>query len=241
MNSSFHSEILIRVLLSRRQHSDDDDDIKTDSHRHNLPNSSQEHLFNAEREKSESYSGEKHTRRSRGNDLRAKYFDHNAHSLHDRHVKNPCSLTGTRDRKAYHGERSNSRAENMSKSSERYVNGRHDHRHHKITRNHYERRGHFGSDSDWNQRKGQEDKRRVYSDEKGFSKKHGSLFGSGEEPSSSRDQKKRQRDGDQSRSSKHSRDGTKYIQNELFCRSKMVRRDEDCGEDNYQPKRKRVY
>lgn len=194
-------------MMRRQPRDDEDDDIQTD--RYNLPKSSQEYLPHAEREKS--YSGEKHTRRSRDNDLRAEHFDHDVHSVHHRHRKNSRSLTGTRDRRAYHAERSNSGVENMSNSSDRYVDERHNY-HHRITRKHYERRGHFGSDSNWNQRQGQKDKRRVYSDEKGFSKKHGIQFGSGEEPSSSGDQKKRRKEADHSRSSKHSRDGAKYIQ-----------------------------
>lgn len=222
-----------------RRHPSDDDDIQTGCH--NLPKSSQENLFHAERENSGSYSGDKHTQRLRGNDLRAEHFDRNSHSLHDRHGKKSCSSTGTRDRKAYHAERSNSGAEYMSKRSDRYGDERHNHRHHKITRNHHEQRGHFGSDSNRNERKGHKNDRRVYSDEKAFSKKHGSQFGSGEEPSFSGDQRKRRREGDHCRSSKHARDGTKYSRHELICRSKMVRRDEDFGEDNYEPKRKRVH
>lgn len=198
--------------------------------RHNLPKSSQGYLFHAERENSGSYSGDKHTQRSRGKDLRAEDFDRNAHSLHDGHGKISRSSTGTRDRKAYHAERSNSGAEYMSKRSDRYGDERHNHRHHKITRNHYERRGHFGSDSSRNEHRGHKDKK-AYSDEKAISKKHGSHFGSGEEPSFSEDQKKRLRERDHSRGSRHTRE---------FCRSKTVRRDEASRDYNHQLKRKRV-
>ncbi|KAK1367953.1 hypothetical protein POM88_034045 [Heracleum sosnowskyi] len=223
-----------KEYMMRRQPSDDDD-IQTGHH--NLPKSSQ-YLFYAERENSGSYSGDKHTQRSRGKDLRDEHFDRNAHSLHDGHGKNSRSSTGTRDKKAYHAQRSNSGAEYMSKRSDRYGDEWHNDRHHEITRNHYKRRGHFGSDSNRNERRGQKDKK-VYSDERAISKKYGSHFGSGEEPSFSGDRKKRRREGDHRRSSKHSRDGTEDIRND--CRSKKVRWDEDCGEDNYQLKRKRVH
>lgn len=225
MNSSFHSGFLIEFCFSRRQHSNDDD-IQTG--RHNLPKSSQEYLFHAERENSGRYSGDKHTQRSRGKDLRAEDFDRNAHSLHDGHGKNSRSSTGIRDRKAYHAKRSNSGAEYMSKRSDRYGDERHN-RHHRIARNHYERRGHVGSDSGRNERGGHKEK--AYSDEKAISKKHGSHFGSGEEPSFSGDQKKRRRERDHSRDFKHTRE---------ICRSKTVRRDEAYGIYNYQLKRKRV-
>ncbi|KAL8107356.1 uncharacterized protein LOC141671482 [Apium graveolens] len=216
-----------KEYMMRKQHSDDDD-IQTV--RHNLPKSSQKYLFHAERENSGSYSGHKHTQRSRGKDLCAEDFDRNTHSLHDGHGKNSRSPTGTRDRKAYHAERSNLGAESMSKRSDRYGDERHNHRHHNITRNHYERRGHFGEDSIRNEHWGQKDKK-AYSDEKAVSKKHGSHFGSGEEPSFFGDQKKRRRERDHSRGPKHTRE---------FCRS-MVRRDEASKEANYQLKRKRVY
>nr|XP_017227817.1 PREDICTED: uncharacterized protein LOC108203396 isoform X1 [Daucus carota subsp. sativus] len=230
-----------KEYMMRKQPSDDDG-AGIQTNRHNLPKSSEEYLFHKERKNSGSYSGEKKPRRSRGDDLHAGDFDCKAHSRHDRHGKNSRSLTRTGDRKAYHRERSNSGAEDMSNSPDRYVDERHKHRHHKITRNHYERRGHFGSDSNWNEGcDGQKDKRRVYSDEKGFSKKHACSFGSGEESSFSGDWEKRRREGVHIRSSKHAREGTKYTRDELFCRSKMVRRDEDSGKDNYQLKRKRVY
>lgn len=67
---------------------------------HNLPKRSQECIIYAVREDSGSYSGKKHTKRSRGTDLHGEHgedFYRDMHSVHDRHGKNFRSLNGARD------------------------------------------------------------------------------------------------------------------------------------------------
>ncbi|XP_074345783.1 uncharacterized protein LOC141684622 isoform X2 [Apium graveolens] len=217
--------------MMRRQPSDDEDeDIQTDHH--NLPQGSQEYLSHSVRENSGSYLGKKHTQRSRRTDLHGEHFYHDMHSVHDQHGKKSRSLSGKRDR-ANHAERSNMEVEYMSNSSDRYDGERHNYDHHDITRNNRVSRGHYGSDSSCSRRHGEKDKKKVFSDDKAFSKKHGRQFGPRAELSSSRDKKKQCRGEDHSRGYNHYRDGSECIRNELSGRSKMVRRDDDRREDYY--------
>ncbi|KAK1372617.1 E3 ubiquitin ligase PARAQUAT TOLERANCE 3-like [Heracleum sosnowskyi] len=236
--------------MMRRQPCDDEGEDIQMGH-HNLPKRSQEYLSHAVRENSGSYSGKKHTQRSRGTDMHGEHFygdvhsvhdrhGNRMHSVHDRHEKKSRSLSGARDR-AYHAEISNLEVEDMSNSSDRYDGEKYSHDHHDITRNYRVRRAHYGSDSSWSRRHGEKDKVKVFSDDKAFIKKHGSQFGPRVEPSSSRDKKKQCKGGDHSRGYNHYRDGTEYIRNELSGRSKMVRRDDDWRDDYYQSKRKRVH
>lgn len=203
------------------------------------------------RENSGSYSGKKHTQRSRGTDLNGEHFYRDVHSVHDRHGKRmhsvhdqdgkkSRSLSGTRDQ-AYHAEGSNSEVEYMSNSSDRFDGERHSHDHRSINRNYSVRRGHYGNDSSWSRHHGEKVKKKVFSDDKAFIKKHGSQLGPRAEPSYSGDKKKQCKEGDHSRGYNHYRDGAEYIQNKLSGRSKMVRRDDDWREDYYEPKRKRVH
>lgn len=203
------------------------------------------------REDRGSYSGKKNSQRSRGTDHGEHFYsdmhsvhdrhEKRMHTVHDRHGKNSHSFSGTRDRRAHHAERSNSEVEYMSNSSDRDDGERHSHDHHNISKNYHVRRCHYGSDSSWSRRHGEKDKKKVFSDDKGFIKKNGSQFGPRVEPSSSGDKKKQCKGGDHSRGYNHYRDGAEYIRNELSGRSKMVRRDDDRREDYYQPKRKRVH
>ncbi|KAK2989449.1 hypothetical protein RJ640_018767 [Escallonia rubra] len=225
--------------LGRRQLYDDEDDDPRRRYRYNEPERSHDYRYHTEREKSVSYSDENVSRKSRRKPQYDKHPDHDIHGVEERHESHSRSSTAGRDRKTYNSERSYSGVEDLS-SSDRYDEERH-RQHYRSSKKQHSRRGQCDSDSSCRRNKTKRVTRSKDPDIKGSNKKHYNHLESGLESSSSGDQKKRHKDKNHSRSSRHS-GHAKPVSDELSHeRWQMVTTsDEDCRERSRHLKRKRV-
>ncbi|KAK3023350.1 hypothetical protein RJ639_042748 [Escallonia herrerae] len=225
--------------LGRRQLYDDEDDDPRRRYCYNEPERSHDYRYHTEREKSVSYSDENVSRKSRRKPQYDKHPDHDIHGVEERHESHSRSSTAGRDRKTYNSERSYSGVEDLS-SSDRYDEERH-RQHYRSSKKQHLRRDQCDSDSSCRRNKTKRVTRTKDPDIKGSNEKHYNHLESGLESSSSGDRKKRHKDKNHSRSSRHS-GHAKPVSDELSNeRWQMVTMsDEDCRERNCHLKRKRV-
>ncbi|KAL8063134.1 hypothetical protein ABFX02_01G007900 [Erythranthe guttata] len=181
--------------LGREQLSDNDGD-SPEGYRYNPPEKSHDYKLHKDKEASRSHSDERLGRKSQ----------HDKHTHADeRHEKSSHPSYGGREKRQSHAERSNSGKEDLSRSSDRHGEGRHNKHYDVEPKKYHEKRGQYDSDSGLGHHSAQKDvKRRVDSDFKGSHRKHRNFSDSGFEPNSP----ERRRDG--GHDSRHSRHSTKH-------------------------------